>query len=543
MRHIVRLFILAVLCVTAILSAPNPPKARYEMSDVFVYDGKIIVEGKEFYMKGFNYSPQPLGMTGILDQTGGGLCSQKKNEEGAPQSACYLEDYFNGIVHPDFPDHGPWFKPIWDRDFAKMKDMGVNAIRVYHMNYITKSLIQKYPDIYKKYNVNYAAEHRTFFDVAHSYGIKIVCPVVDTETTLTTTSKDELKRFVEARVDEVGDHPALVMWAVGNELGLYQKPELRGIVNEMMDYLREYTLTKWNRIIPVTTVEVDLPMSYIPLIQEMHVDVFTSNCGYRDVFINSVWEVDTNPTNNMPGWAAITKATGIPLLVGEYGMHEQDEQTAGRHDWINQQIASMVKHKVDGGIGYLFFEWNEEHLKPENQIHMGIVSFAAQKQGNQDSTMSGVLIADQAVEKDYVYQAAKSGLPSSAYREYSYSKDVYELTETTQLVVDLSKITPKAFPTGYTQPIPYPSDYTPPPPPPLATPLPEPTVVPGESTTPGDSVIPATSSKKPTTSDPIPRVSASDIDDSSDSGASLKSIAVGLLILVVMTPFVWVYIL
>jgi len=211
-------------------------------------------------------------------------------------------------------------------------------------------------------------------------------------------------------------------------------------------------LQKYNRIIPVTTVEVDSPGTYYKLINEMRVDLFTSNCGYRDVYIGTVFTWDSNPANNFPGWGMFAKYYGIPLLVGEYGMHEQDGITADRPDWINQQIKSMVTHKKDGGVGYLFFEWNEEHLKPPNQVPMGVVKFRSQVVGNLNSTRRGDLLADKAIEKPVVYEAAKQGLANSEFKDWNYNANVYELTSTTQLVLDLSKIAVKPFPSVITTP-------------------------------------------------------------------------------------------
>jgi hypothetical protein len=451
-KRLVTLLLIASVALV-VLSAPNPPKAQYDISDVIVYDNKLIVEGKEFYIKGFNYSPQPEGMDGILGNDGAGLCTPRKNSGGIMQSACFLEDYFDGQTHPDFEDHGPWFKPLWDRDFSLMKSMGVNAIRVYHMNTVTKSLLQKYPSLYPNDKIQYAVDHRPFFDSAQEHGIKIICPVADTEALLTMNTMDDLKRFVEARVDEVGDHPALLMWAVGNELGLFMKPALRDIVNTLMDYLREYTLQKWNRIVPVTTVEVDSPGTYYQLVNQMRVDVFTSNCGYRDVFIGTVFTWDSNPANNFPGWGMIAKYYGVPLLVGEYGMHEQDLITADRPDWINQQIKSMATHKKDGGIGFLFFEWNQEHLKPPNQIPMGIVKFESNLVGTKNSTKKGTgLLQDKAIQKPIVFEAAKQGLTNSEYKDWNYSMDIYALTGTTQVSLDLKTIPVRPFPTIITTP-------------------------------------------------------------------------------------------
>ncbi len=69
------------------------------------------------------------------------------------------------------------------------------------------------------------------------------------------------------------------MWALGNELPLGD--QLIGTVNKYMNYARQYTYTKWNRVLPVTHAVVDLPPSYDHLAQYLDVDVFSTNAGYR----------------------------------------------------------------------------------------------------------------------------------------------------------------------------------------------------------------------------------------------------------------------
>jgi hypothetical protein len=434
--------LLLLLCTYTVTSISM--KSKYDENDVFVKDLKLFTGSKQYFIKGVNYSPQPLGRPNK-----GGFCSQKINYEGVFYDACIEEDYFDGSQNNNGfqpkPD-GPWWNGVWDRDLPVIKELGANTIRIYHMVSITKTLIEKFPQNYQKYNSEYGATHVEFFDAAHANGLKVIAPIVSEEGILTLYSEADLNRFVEARVDEVGNHPALLMWVVGNELGLASKPELRKTVQKMIVKVREYTLQKWNRVIPVTTCEVDLPNSYNLLSDELDVDLFMTNAGYRDVYLNTLWEADINA--NFTGWRTKSKETGMPVLIGEFGMHDQDTQTQGRPDWVNQQYKSVVTYMPDGCIGGLFFQYNEETMKPENQQTMGLVRFtptADTTNAGKDSTQTGVFIADTVNKKPTIFEALQKGLAQSNFAKYSYTADEYALVKTTQITLDLSTVKPKPF--------------------------------------------------------------------------------------------------
>lgn len=414
-------------------------KERYDETDVFIKDNKLFIGSEQFFIKGLNYSPQPLGRSKTA-----GLCSRKVNYEGVFYNACYFEDYFDGVVSDNRGSpapQGPWWQGVWDRDFPIFQELGANTIRIYHMESFTKKLFEKFPGVYPNYEKfkDYAADHTTFMDTAHKHNIKVIVPIVAEEAILTLFTDDDLQRFIEARVDEIGNHPALLMWSVGNELGLFTKPELRSIVARMIVKVREYTYKKWNRIIPVTTFEVDLPQSYNLLMAELDVDLFATNAGYRDVYMESLWAPD--PNNNFDGWAEVSAKTGVPVLVGEFGMHDQDSHTDRMPDWINRQYKGIVENMKHGSLGGLFFEYNEETMKPENQQQMGLVRFIPS--GN--STVAGGVVPDDVERKPVVFDALKKGLDTSSFKQFNFNYDEYELGGVAKEKLDLSKVTVKAF--------------------------------------------------------------------------------------------------
>lgn len=95
-------------------------------------------------------------------------------------------------------------------------------------------------------------------------------------------------------------------------------PELLEKVNFAMDTLRNYTLAKWNRLIPATVAIVDDPTTYDFYVQNLRVDVFTTNAGYRSVYFDPLFDGETGSI----GWTRFSEQYNLPLLIGESGMHQ-----------------------------------------------------------------------------------------------------------------------------------------------------------------------------------------------------------------------------
>lgn len=100
------------------------------------------------------------------------------------------------------------------------------------------------------------------------------------KTALVDTSLEDMQQFVRFQIDEVGYHPAILMYTFGNELGFFGEQQwFKDKVNSLIAYARGYQMLKWNRTIPITSAVIDLPPSYATLFFELDVDVFTTNAG------------------------------------------------------------------------------------------------------------------------------------------------------------------------------------------------------------------------------------------------------------------------
>jgi hypothetical protein len=137
---------------------------------IYINDTTLYVNYSPYKIKGIAYSPVPIG--------------------GAPRSAPY-GDYFT-----------PEYEHIWHRDFAMMKKMNANTIRIYGWNL--------------------AVDHTHFLNVALSYNIRILYTFyIGTTQTYPVATATQRQALTTAFVNEVrryGDHPAILMYLFGNEV-------------------------------------------------------------------------------------------------------------------------------------------------------------------------------------------------------------------------------------------------------------------------------------------------------------------------------------
>lgn len=447
-RTIIGTVLLGVLLLVCNVSAAN---------DVVLKDLHMFVDGKEFFIKAIAYQPAPLGIASLgLDGFGGtGMCSAKKTAFGEYKSACFGSDYYDGVTsEPNRVPPGPtdskgkplpyWYN-TWVRDFTVMKRMGVNTLRIYNMAFVTKQFLELYPDEYEVTNADRAAQHKQFADLAHEYGFKLILPIVQDESFLTSATDEQIEKHVVSTVTELGDHPALIMWCLGNEMGLDSKPGMLDFINDKMQVVRDQMMKIHKRKIPVTHAVVDDPTTYDNLIQNLKVDVFTTNAGYRDIHMEPLWSGE----ENFEGWTNVSRRLNLPMFVGEFGMHQHgDEITMARPDWFNQQWKSIVDHMDDGTIGGCFFEYSDEINKDGMQKTMGAISFkeSVDAVSGKSSLDENSWLLDEIVEKQYVYESVVKGLDDSSFKDYNFNRNVYRLAGRKQMTLDGQMVEPEPDP-------------------------------------------------------------------------------------------------
>jgi len=377
-------------------------------NDVIVEDLKIFVNDTEFFIKAIAYNPVPLGeasMTATGDD-GGGYCSLKETMYGAFESACYDSDYFDGSNDapgrvPAGPTNG-WFTALWQRDFPLIKELGVNTLRLYNANPSTRNATQTYTTLFP---FPYGKNHVPFMDMCQQYGFKVIFPLIGDESIMTSSSTNEFKRYLSWQIDEIGNHPALLMYTLGNELPLSSDPSILALVNEYIGFARSYMMLKWGRVVPLTSAVVDLPTSYAYLAENLDVDVFTTNAGYRGISFVDLWSGSSLGT--YPGWYQLSCQYNIPVFIGEIGWQDADNTIMESiPNWFNQIWLDGINHIDQGCVGGTFFEYSDEPLKAALQQTMGVVSFEASVVDGVTSTQANAWNPDTAVIKEIFWYVA-----------------------------------------------------------------------------------------------------------------------------------------
>lgn len=402
-------------------------------NDILIRNLKLFVEGREYFIKGMCYNPVPLGIGAIVnsnnDLLGGGYCSNKTSPYGEVRTTCYDSDFFDGgsdiaTRNPQGPANG-WFQPVWERDFPIMKALGVNTLRLYNTNPTTKQASVFFNSVIP---FPYGKDHVPFMDYAQRFGFKVIFPLIGDYGMMVNMKKEEFKRLLRFQIDEVGNHPALLMWAFGNELNMMD-PAMVDLINYYTGFIKQYTQQKWNRKVPVTCAVVDLPHSYDMLAERLHVDVFTTNAGYRGVTFTDLW--NGNPVTK--GWHHLSCQFNKPVFIGEMGwLSENNAINYQIPNWFNQMWRDLV-HNIDRGcIGGAYFEYSDEIYSKVDplQKHLGVVRLEIDVTNGVQSTAPNAWNPDRAVKKDIIYDAVASG--SFNGKPYNMNANPFQLISRAQ---------------------------------------------------------------------------------------------------------------
>jgi len=333
---------------------------------VTVQNLRLFYGSTEYYVKGMAYSPSPLEKVIENQNYGTGLCTPKRAYTPGSYnniqttSPCLLEDYFDGTVYPNGPSGG-WWNAVWARDFPLFKQLGINTLRIYHADPITSLEVSSNPNYADKSIIG--ANHIPFLDLCQSYGFKVVFPLYADESAISGISSTFMMEYIENLIDEVGYHPAVLMYQFGNELQfLNNGQDYVTKINSYLSHARSYQLSRWGRALPVSTALIDYPPYYNTLVPALDMDIITTNAGYRGFNFQNLW---SGGSTSFIGLKALSCQTGRPTLIGEMGVHVGQASSTQFNvpSIFPSMMSDIIAHKNSGAIGGFYFEWQEEHWK------------------------------------------------------------------------------------------------------------------------------------------------------------------------------------
>jgi len=347
------------LCLSVALATTVGPA-------VTVQNLRLFYGNSEYYVKGMAYSPSPLEKVVENQNYGTGLCTPKRAYTPGSYnniqttSPCLLEDYFDGTIYPNGPSAG-WWNAVWARDLPMMQSLGINTIRIYHADPITSLEVSTNPNYADKSIIG--ANHIPFLDLAHSYGFKVIWPLYADESAIAGISQSFMMEYIENLIDEVGYHPAVLMYQFGNELQFLNNDQSYVTkINGYLSHARSYQLQRWGRALPVSTALIDYPPYYNTLVPALDMDIITTNAGYRGYNFQNLW---SGSGTSFIGLKALSCMTGRPTMIGEMGVHVGQPSSAqfDKSTIFPSMWSDMIAHKNSGAIGGFYFEWQEEHWK------------------------------------------------------------------------------------------------------------------------------------------------------------------------------------
>jgi hypothetical protein len=277
---VVVMFLLCSMCLSNVGS---------DFSAAVTVEGRhIFVDGVLFTIKGVGYAPVPIGVD--------------------PETASPYGDYFT-------PNHSR----IYNRDLPLLRQMGANTIRLWGWNN--------------------SANHKDFLDKAYNNGTNPIYVIVTFwmgksvyPDISSPTARAKIKSNFRNMVACHKNHPAVLMWAIGNELNapwMYgdNLDDLFSLIDEMC---QEAHLEEGENFHPVTT-----PLADIDLIST--IATYDSNMSCLDVWSVQVFRGKSFGTL----FADYVAASAKPLVITEYGIDAYDDKNKTEYELIGDPYQAI----------------------------------------------------------------------------------------------------------------------------------------------------------------------------------------------------------
>jgi len=196
---------------------------------------ELRVHNERFFVKGMCYEPKPLGLCRRSEMS----CLFRDNGHNSSDDYgfCYGSNYSN-LWLSNKKGGNCWDTDLitaenerrWKTDVDIMHRMGVNTIRLYTANPMTCTASRNARGRPFSKDTRGLRDHIPFMNYVASKGMYVIYPLYlpDSGTIVRGKELASLQResglpeenfkLVQLQLDELDNHPALLMWSVGNEL-------------------------------------------------------------------------------------------------------------------------------------------------------------------------------------------------------------------------------------------------------------------------------------------------------------------------------------
>jgi parallel beta-helix repeat protein len=264
----------------------NVTVATRVASLVKVQGRRLLVDGNPFLIKGVGYAPTPIG--------------------DDPEVLGNYGDYFTS-------DHSN----LYDRDLPWIRGMKSNTLRLW--------------------NWNPAADHLDFLDKAYNDGTDpiYVIPTFWIAAGLDLSQnavRESLKSQFRGMVAAHKEHPAILMWAIGNELNapwMYADhlPDLFSLIDELAAAAHEEEGPNYHPVV--------VPLADIDLIQT--IATYENSVPHLDVWGANVYRGNSFGTL----FSDFAQAGAKPLAVLEFGIDSYDQVNGDEYENLGAPYQSL----------------------------------------------------------------------------------------------------------------------------------------------------------------------------------------------------------
>ncbi len=304
---------------------------------------QLLIGSRPFLIKGVTYAPTKVGQS--PDK---GTMANWMEEEPNPAYTAWIDKNGNGAQDSDEHAVG---------DFAIMKEMGVNTLRMYHQPMkINKAFMNR---MFKDYG--FMVMMGDFFG---KYAIGSGASWSEGTDYENPEHQQKMMASVRDMVMEFKDEPYILMWVLGNEnnygvaSNADKKPESYfKFVNEVALMIKSIDPNHPVAVCNGDTLFLDKFAKYAP-----DVDVYAANVYRGDYGFGSFWQ-------------QVSEAADKPAFISEYGapafgLHmtyeeAQAAQAAYHHgNWLDILNNSAGFEEGSGNsVGGVAFEWLDEWWK------------------------------------------------------------------------------------------------------------------------------------------------------------------------------------
>lgn len=412
----------------------HPPKiSTSNGKSVFSVFNNRTKKYEPFYVRGMDYEPTPVGQPwsggavsaaptekvylAEFNKNGGGqICTPLASGPygQANQSYCfdtdmtgYMHQYLNNTALAGADAPNKLLPKMWARDLSYMQAMGINTIRIYHIDSLVRNMDE-------------------FLDMAYSYGIYVIMPAPAPNSSQTfanspmtgsllswaqmtaSSNGQPWSALMQLELAQYAAHPAILAWAVGNE-------------TDADNGHCHAAHTEW---VLAKTIKQFSPDLLVTATNQDHYNAASNFEAYYNLFLDGkggtyldFYSINSYRGMNSTGLQlsgmqtlfdlhdGLSAPYNLPLLISEWGKYDTYDWGSFDNLWGFARLWRMFLMSDSNLLGAMYFEFSDEPVAknlPE-QHYMGVVASSLPA----DYPGTNKMVADHLVAKHKNYAGIK----------------------------------------------------------------------------------------------------------------------------------------